>query len=103
MKEQVGKNKMIIEKINNAICVRAFGKIGCIKRNDPEGILEHNLTDIVNSFVGCNKIVKLEDEIELSSYAGLYSVVALDNTDELYSQLVIQLKTQYPVSPTGAR
>ena len=26
-----------------------------------------------------------------------------DNTDELYSQLVIQLKTQYPVSPTGAR
>lgn len=87
MKEQVGKNKMIIKKINNAIQIKTFGEISCVKRNDPEGILKHNLTDVVNGFVGNNKIVKLEDEIELSSYAGIYSLVTLDNTNELYISL----------------
>ena len=87
MEKNVGKNKMIIRKAKNTIQIKAFGEVRCIKRNDPEGILKHNLTDVVNSFISCNKIVKLEDEIELSSYAGIYSLVTLDNTDELYINL----------------
>ena len=87
MKLNFDKDKMIVRKIKDNYHVKIYGEMKYPKNKESEEIFAPSLTHIVNSFISENKIVKLEDELEIFDCPGIYSLVAANNNEELYLHL----------------
>ena len=73
---------MIVRKIKNNYHVKIYGEMNYPRNKESEEIFIPSLTHIVNSFISENKIVKLEDELEIFDCPGIYSLVVADNNEE---------------------